>query len=63
MQKLGFVNGNQVWRSEDKQRYFTWDALHGEIEVFDKKGRHLGAADPITGKLIKPPVRGRSIDV
>ena len=42
---------------------FEWDELHGEIEVYNKRGRHLGALDAVTGSLIKPAVRGRSIDV
>ena len=37
------------------------DALHGEIEVFTKRGRHLGALHAVTGALIKPAVKGRSI--
>ena len=60
---LGFVHGERRWRSKDGQRLYTWDALHGEIEVFNKRGRHLGAVDPITGYLVKDPVAGRKIDV
>ena len=48
-------------RSPDYQRYYTWDALHGEIEVFTKRGKHLGALHAVTGALIKPAVKGRSI--
>jgi hypothetical protein len=36
--------------------------LHGEVEVFNKRGRHLGAMSP-DGQYVKPPVRGRQIDV
>lgn len=42
---------------------YTWDALHGEVEVFNSRGRHLGAIDPITGEMTKPAVPGRKIDV
>jgi hypothetical protein len=41
----------------------TWDAQHGEIEVFNARGRHLGVLHPLTGELIKEAVRGRKIDV
>jgi len=61
--RMGFKNGNQLWRSHCGRRYYTWDSLHGEIEVFNSRGRHLGAADSITGALIKPPVKGRRLDV
>ena len=63
MEYLGFKEGQQLWRSKDGQRYYTWDSLHGEIEVFNKRGKHLGALDAVTGVLIKPAVRGRSINV
>ena len=39
------------------------DALHGEVEAFNARGRHLGSFDPVTATLIKPPVQGRKIDV
>lgn len=60
---LGFKSGQQLWRSQDQERYYTWDSLHGEIEVFNKRGKHLGALDAVTGRTIKPAVRGRTIDV
>lgn len=60
---LGFINGSRRWRSACGTRLFTWDALHGEVEVFNRKGRHLGSLDPMTGALIKNARRGRKIDV
>jgi predicted RNA-binding protein len=60
---LGCIYGEQRWRSKDRERLYTWDSLHGEIEVFNKRGRHLGAIDPISGDTIKDAVRGRKIDV
>jgi len=60
---IGSFNGVKRWRSFDKERIYTWDSLHGEIEVFNKRGRHLGALDPVNGMLIKPAKNGRKIDV
>jgi hypothetical protein len=60
---LGFVRGNRVWRNQTADRLYTWDALHGEVEVFDKRGRHIGVLDAMTGQLIKPAKKGRTIDV
>lgn len=37
-------------------------APHGDIEVYDNKGRHLGSMHPTTGELYKPPVKGRTIE-
>jgi len=63
MEYLGFKNGNTLWRSPCKRRYFTWDSLHGEIEVFNKRGKHLGVLHEVTGRFIKDAVEGRSINV
>lgn len=57
------VAERKVWKSRDGKRLYTWDSLHGEIEVFNKQGRHLGSANPLTGLLIKPAVKGRRLDV
>lgn len=62
-ESLGAFNGQKRWRSPEGDRLYTWDSLHGEIEVFNKRGRHLGAIDSVHGNLIKDPVKGRKIDV
>ncbi len=58
---VGIEGGRKVYKDDNENIYYTWDSLHGELEVFNKKGRHLGAASPLTGLLIKPPVRGRKL--
>lgn len=60
---LGFVYGEKRWRNRGGTRLYTWDALHSEIEVFNARGRHVGVCDAVTGVTIKPPVKGRKIDV
>ena len=60
---LGVFSGERRWRSHDGKRIYTWDDLHGEIEVFNKRGKHLGVTDPIDGALVKDAVKGRKIDV
>ncbi|MGA6828846.1 colicin E3/pyocin S6 family cytotoxin [Nitrospira sp. NS4] len=60
---LGAFSGEKRWVSKDGSRIYTWDKLHGEIEVFNRRGHHLGAIDPIHGNLIKPAVKGRTINV
>jgi len=57
------IGDRKVWKSKDSKRFYTWDSLHGEIEVFNNRGRHLGSADAISGEFIKPPVKGRRLDV
>jgi hypothetical protein len=63
LESLGAINGEKRWRSLDGKRLYTWDALHGEIEIFTRRGKHLGAMDPISGDLVKTAVAGRVIDV
>lgn len=46
---IGVYNGEKQWRSNSGKRLYTWDGLPGEIEVFNQRGKHLGAIDPQTG--------------
>ena len=55
------INNVKRWRDANG-RLYTWDALHGEIEMFDRRGKHLGVLDP-NGEPIKEAVKGRTIDV
>lgn len=57
------VGDKKVYRSSDGSKLYQWDSFHGEIEVYDSRGRHYGVLDAVTGEIIKPAVRGRRIDV
>lgn len=59
---VGAASGEKRWKSKDLKRIYTWDSLHGEIEVFNKRGKHLGVLNT-EGELIKEAVKGRTIDV
>lgn len=50
------------WKDE-YGRFWTYDGLHCELEVFNSRGRHLGAANVYTGELIKPARRERRLNV
>lgn len=63
MKKHRVEGGKQIWVSQDGDLYYTWDSLHGEIEVFNIRGRHLGVLDPVDGTKIKNAVKGRKINV
>ena len=43
------------------KRYYEWDSAHGDIEVYDRRGNHLGSMEPTTGNMYKDPVPGRYI--
>lgn len=60
---LGAFGNERRWRSPEGKRLLTWDSLHGEIEVFNLRGRHIGVLHAVTGIPIKPARKGRRIDV
>ncbi|MBX9349475.1 VENN motif pre-toxin domain-containing protein [Chromobacterium vaccinii] len=50
-------------RWKDKMgNIYEWDSYHGELEKYNKNGRHLGAFDYKTGKQVKPPEPGRKVE-
>lgn len=63
MDNFGVRGGRRVWRNPTEDRLYTWDGLHGEIEAFTLRGRHVGALHAVTGAKVKDAVRGRKIDV
>jgi len=58
---VGIEGGRKVYRDPDEALFYTWDSLHGELEVFNKRGIHIGVACHQTGIMLKPAVRGRRI--
>lgn len=56
-----YVEGStKVYVDDERGRLYTWDSLHGEIEVYNKRGRHIAVYDA-NGNQIKQAVRGRRI--
>jgi hypothetical protein len=55
---LGYVFGERRWRNPNRRLLYTWDGFHGEVEVFDVRGEHLGVVDAVTGIQIKPARKG-----
>jgi hypothetical protein len=60
---LGYLYGKRRWRDQAGKRLLTWDSLHGEIEAFDLRGRHIAVLDAVSGQVIKEGRKGRRIDV
>lgn len=60
--------GAENWRGKYKyngkngkeREIYDWDYTHGDIEVYDYKGKHKGSIDPVTGKKTKDPVEQRT---
>jgi hypothetical protein len=63
LEKWRIIDGRQTWRDADGRRVFTWDDLHGEVESFDRRGRHVAVLHPVTGEMIKDAVHGRRLDI
>ena len=36
--RLKTINGERRWGNDDGTRIYTWDSLHGEIEVYKNRG-------------------------
>ena len=53
--------GRARWRANDGD-ILEWDSQHGDVEVYDKTGKHKGSARPTDPSLYKPKVKGRIID-
>lgn len=62
LEPLGAPYGRKRGRHPTNGQLYEWDGLHGEIEVYNRRGRHLGVLDA-EGRVIKDAVKGRSIDV
>ncbi|GKT21011.1 RHS repeat-associated core domain-containing protein [Acidovorax sp. SUPP3334] len=41
------------------KQYYQWDHTHGDIEVYNRSGGHLGSMNPMNGEMHKPAVAGR----
>lgn len=67
---LGFKDSKLVdkkserirWQLSDK-KILEWDSQHGEVEMYDRRGRHLGIYAPNTGEKLKNAVLTRRIEV
>ena len=51
--------GRPRWK-DAKGNLYEWDALHGEVEKYSKRGKHQGALTS-EGVLKKEPEKGRKI--
>jgi hypothetical protein len=42
------------WRDRSG-RIYEWDYQHGTVEVYDRRGEHVGEFDPYTAEQLKGP--------
>lgn len=41
------------WKDKEAKGIYEWDSMHGTVEAFTIKGKHLGEFDPNTGMQLK----------
>jgi len=42
------LSPRSAWK-DDKGNVYEWDSQHGELEKYNKRGKHQGSVDPSTG--------------
>ena len=55
-------NQRKRWVDSANGDIYEWDYQHGDIEIYDKRGKHKGSINPKT-KEKKPAVKGRKTNV
>lgn len=55
-------NQRKRWVDDVNGDIYEWDYQHGDIEIYDKRGKHKGYINPKTKKQ-KPSVKGRKTNV
>lgn len=54
--------GGLLKRWKDDEFIYEWDTLHGKVEKYNKKGKHLGEFDSETGEQTKEADPNRHIE-
>ncbi|NOI81671.1 filamentous hemagglutinin N-terminal domain-containing protein [Vibrio tubiashii] len=49
------------WK-DSKGNIYEWDYQHGEVEKYNKRGKHLGQFNPETGEQTKPADKTRKVE-
>jgi hypothetical protein len=50
------------WRDADRRYLYEWDSQHGNLEVYTRRGHHLGVLDA-DGRVIGEAIARRRINV
>ena len=59
LDSIGDRNGRKTYKRG--KQLFQWDEFHGEVEVYNLRGRHVGVMDK-DQRWLKDAVKGRKID-
>lgn len=58
----GSRNGKALYK-DDNGYFYLWDSLHGQWQMFNDRGFHIGVLDKYGKKRIKNAVKGRTINI
>jgi hypothetical protein len=61
--KTAFPAGLRARWRDKKGRIYEWDYQHGTVEVYSRRGRHLGEFDPNTDAQTGPIEPSRKIQL
>jgi hypothetical protein len=62
LKRLKNKSRRRRWKGQ-KGQIFEEDSRHADLEKYNARGRHEGSVDPETGEIIKPPIKGRRIEI
>ena len=51
----------QRWK-DDHGTIFEWDCQHGHVEMYDRRGKHLGGFDAESGRQVSGTVTSRHVE-
>lgn len=49
------------WKDK-KGNIYEWDSQHGTVEKYNKRGKHQGEFDPVTGDQTKAADKTRKVE-
>ena len=60
-QRQGGGGKRMRWKDK-KKKIYEWDYQHGTVEVYNKRGKHIGEFDPETGEQLKDKDKTREVE-
>ena len=59
---VGVRNGKATYK-DNNDYYYQWDSLHGEWQMYNKRGRHIGVLNETGTRKIKDAIKSRKIQL
>ena len=59
---VGVRSGKSTYK-DNNDYYYQWDSLHGEWQMYNKRGRHIGVLNDTGTQKTKEAVKSRKIEL